>query len=113
MPGRKQTKEDLQVGIKAASGFWARVARANVMAIGSPEVPFFVKVSCRGMAKTTKTEGIAALDLLQHAPSTLEAFKGSDWVRCPHTRRWTSGGALMRGPHVIKTWSATQATMEL
>lgn len=36
-------------------------------------------------------------------------YSDSDSTRCP--RKSTSGGALMRGAHVIKTWSTTQATV--
>ena len=49
----------------------------------------------------------------QRAPSTLDVYSDSDRAGCVRTRRSTSGGALMRGSHVLKTWSTTQPTIAL
>ena len=40
-------------------------------------------------------------------------FSDSDWAGCVRTRKSTSGGALMRGSHVLRTWCGTQATVAL
>ena len=37
----------------------------------------------------------------------------SNWTDCRHTRRSTSGGALLHGNHVLATWSVTQAVQAL
>jgi len=43
----------------------------------------------------------------------MKAFVDSDWAGCPSTRKSTSGGFLVLGKHLIKTWSSTQATRAL
>ena len=40
-------------------------------------------------------------------------YTDSDWAGCPQTRKSTSGGAVMAGTHLLKTWSRTQATIAL
>ena len=37
----------------------------------------------------------------------------SDWAGCAKTRKSTSGGVIVIGKHVIKTWSKTQKTVAL
>ena len=44
---------------------------------------------------------------------TLECYSDTDWAGCPKTRKSTSGGCLMFGSHVLKTWSATQPSISL
>ena len=43
----------------------------------------------------------------------LHVYSDSDWAGCVRTRRSTTGGALLRGDHVLKTWCSTQATVAL
>ena len=43
----------------------------------------------------------------------LEAYTDTDWAGCTRTRKTTSGGCLMVGQHLIKAWSATQASIAL
>jgi len=43
----------------------------------------------------------------------MEVFVDSDWAGCPSTRKSTSGGFLVLGKHLVKTWSSTQATRAL
>ena len=45
--------------------------------------------------------------------SSLEVDTGTDWARCARTRKSTSGACLLLGNHVLKTWSATQASLAL
>ena len=37
----------------------------------------------------------------------------SDWAACRVTRKSTSGGLVMLGSHVIRTWSATQSVIAM
>ena len=39
----------------------------------------------------------------------LDVFTDSDWAGCRRSRKSTSGGAIMKGGHCLKTWSKTQA----
>ena len=43
--------------------------------------------------------------------AVLEAYSDTDWAGCLRTRKSTSGGCLLLGSHVLKTWSSTQATI--
>ena len=43
----------------------------------------------------------------------INVYSDTDWAGCPRTRKSTSGGCLMVGNHVIKTWSSTQASLAL
>ena len=43
----------------------------------------------------------------------IEVYTDTDWAGCPRTRKSTSGGCLMVGRHLIKAWSATQASLAL
>ena len=62
---------------------------------------------------------------LQEKPRAVQLFKwaaeekevkvqvDSDWAGCLVTRRSTSGGVLLKGPHVLGHWSRTQPTVAL
>ena len=41
----------------------------------------------------------------------IEVYSDTDWSGCPRTRRSTSGGCMMLGKHVIRTWSSTQPSV--
>ena len=42
---------------------------------------------------------------------SIKVFVDSDWAGCKTSRKSTSGGVLMVGKHVVRTWSVTQATI--
>ena len=44
---------------------------------------------------------------------SIECYSDTDWAGCVRTRKSTSGGCLMLGRHVLKTWSSTQPTVSL
>jgi hypothetical protein len=132
-PGRKLTAKELEtepelLDAEAASDFRARAARANFMASDRPDVAFAVKELCRGMSAPSTRDADALKRLSRYLlgrprlvlhfewqtrPALLEVFSDSDWAGCIRTRKSTTGGALMRGRHVLKTWSGTQATIAL
>jgi hypothetical protein len=43
----------------------------------------------------------------------IDVYSDTDWAGCPRTRKSTSGGALMLGAHVLRTYSSTQTTVSL
>ena len=47
------------------------------------------------------------------APRRITGWSDADFAGCTVTRKSTSGGVLMWGHHVLKTWSTTQATVAL
>ena len=132
-PGRKLTSKECDqepepLSAQAASEFRARAARANFLASDRPDIAFAVKELCRGMS-TPAAHDAEALKRLsryllgrprlilhfgwQEEPAVLDVFTDSDWAGCVKTRKSTSGGALMRGHHTLKTWCGTQATIAL
>ena len=42
-----------------------------------------------------------------------DAFADSDWAGDKRTLKSTSGGVIMWGTHVLKSWSTTQSTLAL
>jgi hypothetical protein len=49
----------------------------------------------------------------QEETNLLDAYTDSDWVGCRRTRKSTTGGAVMRGKHVLKAYSKMQANIAL
>ena len=43
----------------------------------------------------------------------VEIYSDTDWAGCVKTRRSTSGGCMLLGSHLIKSWSSTQSTISL
>ena len=43
----------------------------------------------------------------------LECYSDTDWAGGPKTRKSTSGGCLLLGGHLIKSWSSTQPSISL
>ena len=48
----------------------------------------------------------------QHA-DRVECYSDTDWAECVRIRKSTSGGIIMVGSHVLKTWSSTQPSVSL
>ena len=55
--------------------------------------------------------------LVYHYPwqtvSRVDTYSDTDWAGCLKTRKSTSGGCLMLGSHLIKSWSSTQSSISL
>ena len=47
----------------------------------------------------------------QSSLESLGAYADSDWAGCVGSRRSTSGGIVVRGSHILTTWSTTQETV--
>ena len=43
----------------------------------------------------------------------IDCYSDTDCAGCPRTRRSTSGGCLMLGRHLMKSWSTTQVPISL
>ena len=43
----------------------------------------------------------------------MEVYSDTDWAGCQKARKSTSGGCLLLGKHLIKSWSSTQASVSL
>lgn len=44
---------------------------------------------------------------------TVDCYSDTDWAGCPKTRKSTSGGVILLGQHILKTYSSTQPTVSL
>ena len=108
--------------------FRALAARANYLALDRADLQYAAKEICRGMSAPTRGHLRALRRLARYllfAPrvvwvfgfqpcvDVLSAFSDSDWAGCRKTGRSTTGGALMRGTHCLRTWSSTQRFVTL
>ena len=99
-------------------------ARANYLAADRPDVQYAVKEVCRRMAKPAKSDWQKLVRLaryLKGAPRLVweyrwqlggdgippSGYSDSDWAGDGRTGKSTSGGVVMRGLHLIKSWSRT------
>ena len=71
-------------------------------------------VDCRGLGATSSgaTQNVWSFEF-RDAPGELAGYTDSDLAGCRKTVRSTSGGAVLRGRHTFKTWSATQKNVNL
>ena len=102
-------------------------ARANYLAADRPDVQYAAKEVCRSMAAPTELSMQALKRLVRYLighprmifdfkfqeAERLDCYSDTDWAGCPKTRKSTSGGALLLGEHVLKTWSSTQPNISL
>ena len=44
---------------------------------------------------------------------TIDCYSDNDWAGCPKTRKSISGGVILLGSHILKTYSSTQPTISL
>ena len=130
-PGVKVTKDILDMDKPLVqqkhTHFRAVAARGNYIGPDRPEAQFSAKEICRWMSAPTEL-GVAALKRLgrffvDHRRLIFEypfqdakgfdIYSDTDWAGCIRTRKSTSGGCLMLGAHLLKSWSATQGLVSL
>ena len=118
--------EDEELDAAAATLYRGIVARCNYMSVDRPELQFAVKEACREMSKPTASSWRKLVHIgrylkghprlvwrfaLQLLPTALDIYVDSNWAGCRRTRKSTSGGVIMLGSHILKTWSKTQAVI--
>ena len=123
----QQLGEDEPLEASKHSPFRAVAARANYVSADRPDTQFAAKEVCRWMAKPSAV-ALAGLKRLGRylegkprlvyaypwqAAGQLEVYADTDWAGCPRTRKSTSGGGMMMGSHLIKSWSSTQPLITL
>ena len=130
-PGTKLSKEqaaaDTELEREKQSPFRAVAARCNYLASDRPDVQFASKEVCRWMATPT-TASLLALKRLGRflegrrrlvykycwqSVSCVDVYTDTDWAGCVRTRKSTSGGGLVLGQHLVKSWSSTQSEVAL
>ena len=130
-PGLKPTKEQIEAEVELEqhehTTYRGNSARSNYLGPDRPDIQYSAKEICRWMSTPTDL-GQAALKRLcrfllgrprlvfkypwQRA-GVLECYSDTDWAGCPKTRKSTSGGCLMLGGHLLKSWSSTKPSISL
>ena len=130
-PGVKLTREQLDADQplpnSKISPYRAVVARGNYLSADRPDVQYASKEVCRWMSAPTESSLQALKRLVRYlkghqrmvykypwqAVDTIDVYSDTDWAGCIRTRKSTSGGCVMLGKHLIKSWSSTQAAISL
>ena len=130
-PGVDGKEEDdhegeLPLDPESARRYRGIAARLNYLSADRPDIQYSTKEACRDMSSPTegswrRLERICRFLVgtprliwkfdMQHQISTVDAFSDANWAGCRRARKSTSGGAIMVGTHLIKTYSKTQATI--
>ena len=111
-----------------ARQFRGLAARLNYISGDRVDIQYAVKESARQMANPRLSSMVMVKRIAkyllgrlrlvmkfqwQSMPSTISTYTDSDWAGCPRTARSTSGGIVMIGSHVIKSYSRQQKTVAL
>merc|ERR1711940_245427 len=104
------------------------VARGNYLSLDRSDIGFAVKELCRNMSSPSEGDWMALKRLgrylhgreravvkfpYQEMSRKLEVWVDTVYAGCKRTRKSTSGGAVLLGGHLIKSWSITQAVIAL
>ena len=117
----EQHAEDKLLAPDRHTAFRALAARANYLSADRPECQYAAKEVCRWMSAPTELAWQALKRLgrfllgkprLKRADSVV-FFSDTDWAGCPKTQKSTSGGVILLGEHILKTYSSTQPTVSL
>ena len=117
-------------GDSNATSFRRLTARANYLAQDRSDIQFAVKELCSKMSNPNANDEIALKRLgryliprtrmihrfdYQSCNPKIIGWSDSDWAGSGSdcSRKSTSGGVLMLGNHVVKTWSSTQSVYAL
>ncbi len=124
----KQTEEAQKLDSEKATEYRSLGARANYLASDRLDIQFSVKEICRNMSEPTVGDRRKLKRLtryligrprlvseyeFQMRSGNIEGYSDSNWAGCRKTAKSTSGGIMMIGNHVIKTWSSTQKSITL
>ena len=106
----------------------ALTARGNYLGQDRSDIRFAVKELSRRMAKPRRRDWRRLVRLgkylvgkerfinefnYQKRNQFIDVWTDTDYAGCRETRKATSGGLIMLGKHVIRTWSATQRVIAL
>ena len=124
----ERADNEILMPARDASAFRGLAARANYLALDRADIQYAAKELCRGVAQPTrghmkKLRRLARYLIevprvvwqfgFQGACNELSVSSDSDWAGCRRTAKSTSGGAIMRGTHCLKSWSSTQKFVTL
>ena len=115
--------ENPQMSAQDASGYRGLAARANFLSQDRLDLQYASKELSRAMAVPRQGDWepmkrFARYLLLrpratlfygwQSMPTEITAYSDTDWAGCKSTRRSTSGGVILHGSHVLRSWSKMQ-----
>ena len=130
-PGVKQTSEQIPVDRELPADkqrpYRGVAARSNYLSADRPDMQHAAKEVCRWMSTPTEAALVALKRVGRYLEghgrlvykyvfqeaSMIDCYSDTDWAGCPRTRRSTSGGCLMFGKHLIKSWSTIQWPISL
>ena len=122
-----RSKSKMLVG-KEATEYRALAARLNYLALDRLDIQYVAKCVSKYMASPCEHDWWALKKVAKYfvgrprfvqlfrwqmMPSGLTAYSDSDWAGDRETRKSTSGGMVMLGIHLIKSWSSTQQVIAL
>jgi hypothetical protein len=130
-PGLKETAaqvaEDVLLEPRLNTAYRSSAARANYLAADRVDIQYASKEVCRWMSAPT-TNGWTGLKRLTRflcglprlvylfpwqSVDAIDVYVDTDWAGCARTRKSTSGGCVMLGGHMVKSWSSTQPGVTL
>ena len=126
-PVAEQLANDKDLPASEVTDFRGKSARSNYLSSDRPDIQFAAQGICRFMSKPTKLGTVNLQRMCRYlngkrrlvfeypfqSADRVECYSDTDWAGCVRTRKSTSGGCLMLGSHVLKTWSSTQPTVSL
>ena len=127
-PGKKQDGDDEELGSSQATAYRGFVARANYLAQDRCDIQYAVKELSRSMSKPTKgcwdklkrlgryligKSRSVQMFPYQSEPNRIHTYTDSDFAGCEQSRKSSSGGVIVLGKSVIKTWSSNQSVIAL
>ena len=105
-----------------ASRFRGLVARVNYLSLDRPDLHLAAKTASQHMAQPqgvrlgqhqADREAGCPKVCVAEKPTQITTYVDSDWTGNKTTRKSTSGGAMLSGKHLIKSWRSTQQVMAL
>ena len=113
---------------ESAAKYRRTAAKLNHLALDHPLIAFASKEACRSMSSPRQGEEVKLKRIMrflrkrptttylyewQDHPEEVTGYTDSDWAGCKLTRRSTSGGVSLHGPHLLLHYSRTQAGVAL
>ena len=126
-PLMEQIEADQPLSPDRHTSFRALAARANYLSADRPDCQYAAKEICRWMSSPTELAMTALKRLGRYlvgkprmvfkygfqSADSIDCYSDTDWAGCPKTRKSTSGGVILLGEHILKTYSSTQPTISL
>ena len=128
-PGTKSTEfNDEPLNQEDATRYRSGTARANYLAQDRSDIQYAVKELSRGMSAPTREHEEMLKRLARYlvdkirvkidfkyqcAVKNVTVYTDTDFAGCVRTRKSTSGGVVVFGSHMVKSWSTTQNVVAL